>query len=224
MGPLLRLSEQGHLPDGAAVVDEGHLESDVAAHLSSQNFHAYYLRGLWPLRALDSDLVVVDMGKGLVDHRLLVVCAERHILDQSLPLLVVLGHYVLILLVINCPILLIEEYLVFHNQNIFIDSVAFLVNFLSLDQRQIVQEYLTQIVSVLIFKQLDISLHERQQVLEVQIKRKLRAGFVFKCDHTQDVLHRCFAFLFGLGVLCKARYILLNGALSIGLLCEVIAL
>ena len=216
MGPLLCLSEQGHLPDSTAVVDEGHLESDVATHLSSQNFHAYDLRDIWPLGALDSDLVVVDMGKGLVDHRLLVVCAERHVLDQTLSLLVVLGHYVLILLVINCPVLLIEEYFVFHNQNIFIDCVAFLVNFLSLDQRQIVQEYLTQIVSVLIFKQLDISLHERQQVLEVQIKRKLRAGFVFKCDHSQDVLHRCLAFLFGLSVLCKARYILLNGVLGMG--------
>ena len=68
MGPLLCLSEQAHLPDGATMVDKGHPQSNIATHLASQNFHGKHLVGILSLRALDGDLVFEDVGEGFVDH------------------------------------------------------------------------------------------------------------------------------------------------------------
>ena len=56
------------------------------------------------------------------------------------------------------------------NQNIFVRDFAFLVNLLSLDHGQIVQDDLAKVVGVLIFEQLDVAVHQGQQVVEVQIE------------------------------------------------------
>lgn len=164
------------------MVDEGHLQSYVATHLASQNFHTKHLFDVLPLGALDVDLVLVDVGEGFIDHRLFIVCAECHILHQPLSLLVILGHDVLILLVVHHSVSLAEEHLVLYDQHIFVDCIAFFVDFLSLDHRQVVQENLAEVMSVFVFKKLDVAFHQCQKVVEIQIECELGTGFVFKSD------------------------------------------
>lgn len=123
-----------------------HGKFDVLAHLSSGYLKSEPLYEVVHLLALNVDLVLIYLLISFINHRLLITSAHADILNQALSLLVVFGHDIFALPVIDCPILLIEEDLVLDDQHVFVNSFASLILGLFLDHRQVVEDDLAKVM------------------------------------------------------------------------------
>jgi hypothetical protein len=187
---LLLFSEQAHLSDHVPLVGKGDYELDVSTHFASEYLNLQFLLSPKALRALYSYLVPEHLIKRLVNDRFCKVCCQANILDEPLPLFVVLCPDGLILLVEACPILLVEEDLVLYDQDIFPDQLSFLswLGLFSFDHGQVVQNDLAEVVRIFILKKLDVAVDQCEEVAPVQIEGVLRASRVLESDDSELIL------------------------------------
>ena len=104
------------------LVDERHSQNDIPAHRTAQDLDVKWLHDLRGLSALNGDGVPIDVREGLVEYRFVEVGAQTYVLDQALPLLVVLGHDVFVLLIVDCPVLFVEEDPMLHDEHVLHDG------------------------------------------------------------------------------------------------------
>ena len=116
------------------------------------------------LSAKDTNLVLENFGKGFVDYGSLIVGGEANITMEVLSFLVVLSTDVFILFVVDGSILFSEEDFVLDNENIFSNYFvfSFFIFPFSLNHAQVVQNNVAEIICIIIFEKLDLSVNQCQ--------------------------------------------------------------